>query len=155
MIRIDFSANDIRTIKRLRDEDPRPKVRRRMDVLWLKSQGLPHHEISRLTGVCSNTVRRYLRLFQSGGVEKLLEINCYTPTSELEQHRLRLAVHFQEQPPATLKEAMAEIEDLTGIKRSTRAVGRFLHALRMAPRKVGAIPSRADPEKQEDFRISQ
>ncbi len=110
MIRIDFPQRDIKKIKQLRDHDPHPRVRRRMDVLWLKSQGLPHQEICRLTGISSNTLRKYLRRYQAGGVEKLLARNFYTPTSELDQHRVRLEVHFRAHPPATLKEAMAAIE---------------------------------------------
>jgi len=101
-----------------------------MDVLWLKSQGLPHREICRLTGISSNTLRKYLRIFQSGGVEKLTEINFYAPTSELEQHRHRLEGYFRKYPPATINEAMVKIEELTGIKRSPSAVGRFLSSLR-------------------------
>jgi transcriptional regulator with XRE-family HTH domain len=46
-----------------------------MDVLWLKSQGLPHKEICRLTGISGTTLRKYLRMFQSGGVEKLMEMS--------------------------------------------------------------------------------
>ena len=46
------------------------------------------------------------------------------------------------------------IEELTGIKRSPSAVGRFLNSLGMAPRRVGTIPSKADPEEQEHFRIN-
>jgi len=154
MIRIEISEQDIKTIKRLRDNDPDPRIRRRMDVLWLKSQGVAHQEISRFTGVSGNTVRRYLGLFQSGGLEKLMELNCYAPTSELEAHRRHLETYFREHPPATINEAMESIRELTGIKRSPGAVGRFLRSLGMAPRKVGAIPSKADPDKQEEFRIS-
>jgi transposase len=154
MIRIDFSEQDINKLKQLRYDDPHPRVRKRMDVLWLKSQGLPHREICRLTGVSSNTLREYLRLFQSGGVEKLAEINFYAPTSELEQHRHQLEAYFRKHPPATINEAMAKIEELTGIKRSPGAVGRFLNSLGMRPRKVGAIPSKANPEEQENFRIN-
>ena len=144
MIRIDFSEQDIKKIKQLRYDDPHPRVRRRMDVLWLKSQGFAHGEICRLTGISSNTLRKYLGIFQSGGVEKLTELNFYTPTSELEQHRHRLLIN----------EAMKKIEELTGIKRSPSAVGRFLNALGMRPRKIGAIPSKADPQEQEAFRVN-
>jgi transposase-like protein len=40
-----------------------------MEALWLKSQGLEHQEICRLAGVSSNTLRKYLRLFQAGGIK--------------------------------------------------------------------------------------
>ncbi len=125
-----------------------------MDVLWLKSQGLPHEEIFRLTGVSGNTLRKYLRLFQSGGVEKLTEINWYTPISELDAHRQQIATHFRKHPPASINEAMESIDALTGIKHSPSAVGRFLKSLGMGPRKVGAIPSKADPEAQENLRVN-
>jgi len=155
MIRIEFSEQDIRKIKQLRYEHPHPRVRRRMEVLWLKSQGLAHQDICRLAGISSNTLRQYLGMFQSGGVKKLTEFNFYAPTSELEQHRYRLKAHFRGHPPKTINEAAAKIQELTGIKRSPSAVGKFLNALGMAPRRVGTIPSKADPEKQEIFRINE
>ncbi|MEJ2388945.1 MAG: helix-turn-helix domain-containing protein, partial [Chromatiaceae bacterium] len=81
-----------------------------MEALWLKSQGLLHEEICRLTGISGNTLRKYLRLFQSGGVEKLTEINCYMPTSALDAHRDQIEAYFRKHPPASIKEAMGSIE---------------------------------------------
>ena len=153
MIRIEFSEQDLKKIQKLRYEHPHPRVRRRMEVLWLKSQGLAHREICRLAGISSNTLRQYLGMFRSGGIKTLTEFNFYAPTSELEQHRDRLEAHFRAHPPATINEAAAMIQELTGIQRSPSAVGRFLNALGMAPRRVGTIPAQADPEKQEHFRI--
>lgn len=154
MIRIEFSAPDLEQLQQLRYAHAHPRVRRRMEVLWLKSQGLEHQEICRLAGVSSNTLRQYLRLFQVGGIRKLQELNFYAPTSELQRHRCQLENHFREHPPATLNEAAAKIEQLTGLKRSPSAVGTFLNSLGMAPRRVGTIPSKADPEAQEQFRIN-
>ena len=122
---------------------------------WLKSQGLEHQEICRLAGLSSNTLRKYLRLFQAGGIKKLTELNFYAPASELERHRYQLETYFREHPPATLNEAAARIEELTGLRRSPSAVGRFLNALGMAPRRIGTIPSKADPEEQERFRVNE
>jgi transposase len=145
----------LKQIQELRYEHAHPRVRRRMEALWLKSQGLEHQEICRLAGLSSNTLRTYLRLFQAGGIKKLTELNFYAPVSELERHRYQLETYFREHPPATLNEAAAKIEELTGLKRSPSAVGRFLNALGMAPRRVGTIPSKADPEKQEHFRVNE
>ncbi len=94
-------------------------------------------------------------MFQAGGIKKLLELNFYSSTSELERHRCQLEAHLREHPPATLNEAAAEIQELTGLKRSPSAVGTFLNSLGMAPRRVGTIPSKADQEKQEHFRINE
>jgi transposase len=123
MIRIEFSEQDLKTIQKLRYEHPHTRVRRRMEVLCLKSQGLAHLEICRLAGISSNTLRQYLGMFQSGGIKKLTELNVYAPISELEQHHDRLEAHFRAHPPATINEAAAMIEELTGIKRSPREKG--------------------------------
>lgn len=154
MIRIDFSAEDVQDIKRLRHEHVHPRVRRRMEVLWLKSQGLAHNDICRLSGVSANTLCEYLRKFQSGGVRGLMELNFRIPQSALEPHRGMLKAYFRAHPPASINEAVAKIEELTEIKRSPSAVCNFLHSLGLAPRRVGTIPSKADPEEQEQFRIS-
>lgn len=123
-----------------------------MEVLWLKSQGLAHHDICRLAGISSNTLRQYLRMFQSSGVKKLTQSNFYAPRSEFMAHRCQLEAYFRTYPPATINEAASKIQELTGIKRSPSAVGMFLNALGMAPSKVGTIPAKADPEEQERFR---
>ena len=101
-------------------------VQRRMEVLWLKSHGLPHEQIARLAGVSENTIRDYFVLYQEGGLDKLKEVNLYRPTSELDKHITSLEEHFRNHPPATIKEAQHEIEQLTGIKRSETQVREFL-----------------------------
>ncbi len=117
-----------------------------MEALWLKSQGLPHKDICRLTEISKGTSCAYLRAYQQGGIEKLKELNFYRPSSELAAHASTLEDYFHQHPPASLKEAMARIEELTGIKRSEVQVRRFLNALGMKPRKVGMIPAKADAE---------
>jgi hypothetical protein len=78
---------------------PVPLVQRRMEVLWLKSHGLPHAQIAQLAGVSENTMRAYLRLYAVGGLEKLKEVNFYRPESGLQAHILSLEAHFRADPP--------------------------------------------------------
>jgi DNA-binding CsgD family transcriptional regulator len=42
-----------------------------MEVLWLKSQKIPHQKICQLAGISPNTLLTYLRDDQEGGIEKL------------------------------------------------------------------------------------
>jgi transposase len=105
---------------------PVPLVQRRMEVLWLKSHGLPHAQIAQLAGISENTARDYFRLYAEGGVEKLKELNWYQPGSELDEHIPSLEVYFRQHPPATVKEAQSKIEALTGIQRSATQVREFL-----------------------------
>ncbi len=123
-----------------------------MEAVWLKSRGLAHQEISRLTGICASTLTSYLRAYQEGGIEALKEIRFHRPKSELEAHRGTLEEYFRAHPPATIKEAMAKIEQLTGVRRSEQRVGVFLKGLGMGCRKVGMIPAKADVEAQQSFK---
>jgi DNA-binding NarL/FixJ family response regulator len=50
---------------------PHPRVQLKMEVMWLKSQGIKNSQIARLTKVCENTVRKYIKDYEEGGIDKL------------------------------------------------------------------------------------
>jgi len=152
MIKIEFSKEAIEALDYERFHHSHPRVRRKMEAVYLKSQGVAHQEIARLTRISENTLRRYLREYLAGGIERLKELHFYRPQSELEAHREPIAAYFRAHPPATIKEAAAKIEDLTGIKRSPTQVRAFLNSLGMRCRKVGVVPAKADVEQQEAFK---
>lgn len=152
MIKIKFTPKEVQTLNYERYNHPHPRVQRKMEVLWLKSHGLSHQEICELAGISSRTLQRYLHAYQEGGIEKLREITFYKPQSELLQHVGTIEAYFRENPPATIKEAMAKIEELTGIKRSVKRIREFLKSIGIKRRKVSMIPSKADPDKQETFK---
>ena len=152
MIKIDFKKEEIEALKHERFYHPHPKVQRKMEVLLLKSQKMPHKQICRIAGISENTLRSYLRAYIDGGIDKLKEINFYQQKSELIVHKKTIEDYFKDNPPSTIKEAIAEIEKITGLKRSPTQTRKFLKSIGMKRLKVGAIPSKADPDKQEDFK---
>jgi len=151
MIKIEFTEEELKALDYERYHHPHPRVQRRMEALWLKSQNISHKQICQFTGISSNTLTDYLRKYLEYGIEGLKEANFYQPQSELMQHTTTIEAYFREHPPASVKEAMAKIEELTGIKRSENRVREFLKSIGMAPRKVGMIPAKADLDKQEQF----
>ena len=56
MIWIEFNDEDKAALNYERYNHPHPFVQQKMEVLWLKSQGLPHKEICRLACICSTTL---------------------------------------------------------------------------------------------------
>jgi transposase len=98
-----------------------------MEVLWLKSQNIPHRQICELADISENTLRKYCRAYQESGVEKLKEINFRQPKSELEAHRNIIESYFREHPPATIAQVIKQITALTGIKRSPTQVRVFIY----------------------------
>jgi len=149
MIKLEFTEAEQQSLHYERYHHPHPRVQRKMEALWLKSQGMAHSEISRLTGISSTTLTTYLRAYQEGGIEALKTVRFYRPQSDLRVHQGTLEAHFQKHPPASAKQAMATIETLTGVRRSPDRVRVFLKHLGLKCRKIGMIPAKADVEVQE------
>ena len=120
-----------------------------MEVLYLKSQGLSHQEIRRLSRVRSKTTLvTYLREYETGGIEALKQLDYKGQPSKLNEHIHSLKAYFTAHPPRTSAEAGAEIERITGIKRSPTQIKAFLKRIGLKPRKVGYVPGKAaTPEK--------
>jgi len=152
MINIRFSEEEKRELHHQRYYHPHPRVRQKMEVLWLKSQEFQHQEISLAAGVSNKTLVTYLRQYEQGGVERLKELRFYQPRSAMTLHRTAIEAYFRDHPPATAKEAAAKIAELTGITRSTNQIRLFLKRCGMRWRVTGVLPAKADPVKQEYFK---
>lgn len=155
MIKIEFSEEEKKMLEYERFHHPHPRVQRKMEVLWLKSQGISHRQISQLAKVSSTTVTNYLEEYVKGGIEGLKTIHFRRPQSDLCAHQNTLEAYFKENPPASVKEAMDAIEKLTGIRRSPNRIRVYLHRLGLNFRKIGMIPAKVDIDKQESFQNSE
>jgi transposase len=151
MISIDFTPEDIDALHHERFHHPHPRVQEKMEAVYLKSQGLPHKEICRLTRVSENTLRSYLRQFQEGGVERLKRLDFAKPTREMAEHREALEEYFRKNPPRSTGQAAADIERITGIRRGLTQVRKFLTGMGLKCRKLGMIPAKADADEQRKF----
>ena len=118
MLQLTFSEADKQALHYERYHHPHPRVQQRMEALWLKSQGVPHPQIAQLCAISANTLRSYLKLYQTGGVEALKQRNFHCPQSALSAYRDTIETHVREHPPQTSIEAVAMLETLTGIRRS-------------------------------------
>lgn len=152
MILVEFSQSELVVIDRERYYNAHPKIRRMMHALWLKSLKLSHAEICKLASISSTTLTSYLKRFNELGLNRLLEPVYHIPKSELEEHSEEIKSYFEKNPVSTMKEASHKIEELTGIKRSSQRVRIFLRGLGLRFRKIGMIPAKANPEKQEEFK---
>ena len=117
----------------------------------MRSQGIGNGEILRLWGISKASFHRYLAAYATGGIEELKRIEHYRPQSELHRHRPPLEAAFPHHPPATVAEAAARIEALTGLVRKPPQGRQFLRALGMKPLKGGMSPATADVAVQETF----
>ena len=140
MSRITFTADDLSAIAFERYHHPEPFVQRKLEVLWLKAQGVGHHDIARLAGVSRASVQRYLREYRTGGLDAIRRYPWQGQRSALDGHRASLEEHFRQHPPRSVKEAQHAIAQRTGLRRGETQVRRFLRRLGLQPRRVAAVP---------------
>jgi transposase len=121
-----FSPSVVAELRHERYHHPHPRVQRKMEVLWLKSQGLTHAEISILADVSPRSVQRYLDEFVDGGLARIRRLGWKGTRSELDDHQQSLEDYFLEHPPRSAREAQQAIEQQTGIRRGLSQVRAFL-----------------------------
>ena len=126
MRRFHFTEEDLSALQYERYHHPHPRVQQKMEVLWLKSQGLTQEEVARLAGVSRRSVVRYLTEFQEGGVAALRRLSFRKPQSELMRHQDDLETYFRNNPPVSVAQALQVIEQRTGIRRGETQVREFL-----------------------------
>lgn len=152
MLELEFREEDIAFLKEQRFSHPHPKVRRKLEALYLRSQKVKNSDIMAWCGISKATLHVYLKAYAEGGLERLTTKRGYQPKSALHQHHKVLSDYFKAHPPATVAEAAATIEELTGIERKPTQVRSLLKSLGMKRLKVGMIPAKADAEAQEGFK---
>ncbi len=103
MIKINFTEEEMKALNYERYKHLHPRVQRKMEALWLKSQKMKHNDICRLTGISPNTLRDHLRKYKACGIDGLKEVNFRKPQNELEQHTTTIEAYFREHPPASVK----------------------------------------------------
>ena len=74
MIEIQFTAEEIKALDYERYHHPHPRVMKKMEAVWLKSQGLSHSEIVRLTSISPLTNLQ---------CHNVLEARCYGALSPI------------------------------------------------------------------------
>lgn len=151
MLTLNISDADIELAKYERIHNPIGTIRKRMDAIYWTSQGFGRSEVAALSGVHRNSVKNYVKLYNTGGLEALRRFEYKGFDSVLSGHRVTIETYFKEHPPKTAREAVSKVKQLTGTELSQSEMRRFMHEMGMKPLKTGHIPAKADPVKQQMF----
>ena len=148
-----FPLSDLIVIEKQRTYHDHPHVRKKLNSLYLKHLGYPHNQISEIIGISTNTLRSYLKEYNLGGLQSILEVKFYRPESDLKAYITLIKDEFSEKPPSSLSEAQHRIAKLTGIYRSITQISAFVKSIGLRQLKVGFIPGKAlNEEKQKEQR---
>lgn len=151
MIYFEISDDDLKEIQHDRVYHPHPRIRQKMEALWLKNFGLQHQLICQILCITGNTLRSYFREYMTGGLDEVREIRFYRPKSKLADYEKSLKAYFNKYPFKSALEAADIIERMTGIRLNPKRVREFLKSLGFKRLKVGHLPAKADLDEQRDF----
>lgn len=126
MRHIEFTEEELKQLAHENVYHKHPLVRRRMQAMLLKSQGVPHKEIVKILDISPTTMRSYFDLFLAGRVEALKQLNYKGKRNLLMERKDEIITSLEANPPATYKEAQTKIQAVTGLKRSLPQVREFL-----------------------------
>ena len=125
-----------------------------MDVVYLKGLGFSNEDTCKITGVCDNTMREYLKQYEEGGIDRLQAVNFYKPSSDLQACSGTIKTYLTAHPPTSISQAAAIIEKLTGIKRGETQIRKFFKSMRFRYIKSCSVSSKAltdEKNEQRDF----
>ena len=75
---------------------------------------------------CHSAIKFVTPAKRHAGLDATVTVKPVPPKSVLHQHKALLEDHFNDHPPATVAQAQADIERLTGIRRGPTQVRAFL-----------------------------
>jgi hypothetical protein len=127
-------------------------VRKRAEVLYLKSLGFPHTDIQDIARAARTTLASCLKSYLEGGMGWVLANNHHGRAGELDGHAEMMTKYFSENPPASSREAVARVRELTGLSRSRTQARAFMGRLGMKFRKAGFVPGGQKNQEKEGER---
>ena len=152
MISLEFTDNEIQTLRQAALYHHHPFVRKKALVLLLHSGLIATQHISELIDVSPNTTRSYLREYQTGGFQKITEIRFRQPQSQLKPYDEQIKQLVDEHSCSTVKQICAVVDENIGISLKPSAMRAQLKRLGAKYRKVGGIPAKANIQAQEQFK---
>lgn len=152
MIRLNLTDADRELLaEALDDPEFDDRTKRKLMVVRMHDLKAPHGFIAKSLNLSKDTVTNYLKLYQAGGLDSLLENRHFRPVSQAEPFFDQIRLHLDQNPVATGKEAAARIKAITGIGYSVEQARRILKKLGFKCRKTASVPGKADGQLQFDF----
>jgi transposase len=151
MISVQIDQLGIASLQKVAQGHKHPRVRLKALTVLLNACGLAHTKIAEILNICVNTIIAYCKEFLQGGLKAITELRFRKPEGALAPFKKEIREYMEKTPPATIKQACAEIKDLTGVELKRTQMRAYLHSIGAKRRKVCGIPAKADVEKQKLF----
>jgi transposase len=125
------------------------RARKKCWVVSRKGKGYAHQEIADVVRVEGDTVTASVRKYRDGGLAGLVAENYRQREGQLDAQAERLKEGFEKRPPHTLNQAIATIEQETGLRLKHSACRALLRKLGLKYRRYGLVPGKAQDDEEQ------
>jgi len=128
------------------------KTADKIKTLLMLDQGYSYEEIARVLLTDDSTIRRWYSVYESDGLEAMFK-NLYVGSEgklTLEQKQT-LSQHLEDTVYITAKEICKYVEDIYGVRFTSKGMTNLLHRLDFTYRKPKHVPGKANALAQEAF----
>jgi transposase len=106
--------------------DTSKRVRKRVLAVNMHLNGVDETIIAKILGICDKSVKNYIKRYFEKGLLDLIQEKNYKPESEMEKYSSEIVENLEKEPCMSIKECCSRIEKITGLKRSTTQVSKFI-----------------------------
>src|SRR5271157_2959471 len=113
MLQLNLSEAEIKELIYGRFHYPCPIVQKRIQAVYMRaSTNLSTLMVGISSGLHEQSVRHWIKVYQTGGFKSLCQVNYGTNKSELDAHSTSILKSFNDKPPMSANEAKLRIEKL-------------------------------------------
>jgi len=152
---VELTKEEQEIVHQERQLHPNLKIRERMNIIWYLHNQLTRKQAAALALVDRSSVERVMVMYRDGGLDGLRVWKVEGPTSELASYTDTIRNSLESDPVRTTAEAVARIEELTGVKRGLTQVRKFLKELGFKFQRVGMLPLPPKKVSKNTFRLRQ
>lgn len=152
MIRLALTEQEIEDVAEAIDSpEVSDRAKKKLLVITMHVQGAQHQFIESCMRISSPTLASYLKEYERGGLQEVLENRYYKPSSALQPFWQCLLCSFKAAPVTDAKAAMARIRAMTGITLSESQCRRVMKSMGMSPKRTAPLPGKLDSQLQFEF----
>ncbi|UZR99973.1 helix-turn-helix domain-containing protein [Chondrinema litorale] len=144
MAAIEISKTDASEANMLRNQleakHKNPIIRDRFHMICLLYKGFRRGECAYILGLRPNTITKYVRLYNDGGLYLLRRLNYKKPVSKLMEHKEQICEAINNILPDCVSAIREWIRQELGIERSLQRVRIFIKELGFRYRKTTPFP---------------
>jgi transposase len=124
----------------------------RIKAVYSLGMGFSVEDVMSILMLDEETLRNYVKRYQSGGINALITDHYLGSFSKLSAIQLQgLTAHLEQNTYITVEAVIAHVEETYDVLYSVSGMTDLLHRLKFTYKKSKLVPAKADKEKQEHF----